>query len=117
MSRGVQRDRRFAFRSFLNGFGSRAIMLGTRVLSGLCLIAVMLGVLYLDEWFAPWYPLWLLLSVIFMGAAAYEFAGLLEAAGCRPSMNSVLGGVMAIVAANWMPHVADSWNAGTQSTL
>ncbi|HYA45046.1 MAG TPA: hypothetical protein VED59_05530, partial [Acidimicrobiales bacterium] len=80
-------------------------MLGTRVLIGLCLIALLLGVLYLDEWFAPWYPLWLLLSALAMGAAAVELAGLLAAAGCRPSMNSVLGGVLAIVAANWMPHL------------
>jgi len=45
-------------------------MLGTRVFIGLCLIALLLGVLYLDEWFAPWYPLWLLLSALAMGAAA-----------------------------------------------
>ena len=92
-------------------------MLGTRVLSGFCLIAVLLGVLYLDEWFAPWFPLWLLLSVLAMGAAAVELAGLLAAAGCRPSMNSVLGGVMAIVAANWMPHLADFLNARAQPSL
>lgn len=92
-------------------------MLGTRVLSGLCLILVLLGVLFLDEWFAPWFPLWLLLSVVAMGAAAVELAGLLAAAGCRPSLNSVLGGVMAIVAANWMPHVAESLYASAQVTL
>lgn len=92
-------------------------MLGTRVLSGLCLIAVLLGVLFLDEWFAPWFPLWLLLSVLAMGAAAVELAGLLAAAGCRPSMNSVLGGVMAIVAANWIPHLADFLNARAQPSL
>ncbi len=89
-------------------------MLGTRVLIGLSLIAVLLGVLYLDEWFAPWFPLWLLLSVVAMGAAAVELAGLLAAAGCPPSLNSVLGGVMAIVAANWMPHVAEFLNASSR---
>jgi len=92
-------------------------MLGTRVFIGLCLIALLLGVLYLDEWFAPWYPLWLLLSALAMGAAAVEVAGLLAAAGCRPSMNSVLGGVLAIVAANWMPHLADFLNARAQPNL
>ncbi len=92
-------------------------MLGTRGLSGLGLIVVLLGVLYLDEWFAPWFPLWLLLSALAMGAAAVELAGLLAAAGCRPSMNSVLGGVLAIVAANWMPHVADFLNARAQPSL
>jgi len=61
--------------------------------------------------------LWLLLSVLAMGAAAVELAGLLAAAGCRPSLNSVLGGVMAIVAANWMPHLADFLNARAQPSL
>jgi phosphatidate cytidylyltransferase len=91
-------------------------MLGTRVLSGLCLIAVMLGVLCLDEWFAPWFPFWLLLAVVSMIAAAVELDGLLTAAGCRPSLNSVLGGVVAILAANWMPHVTDTLNAKAQHT-
>ncbi len=98
------------------GFASRATMLGTRVLSGLCLIAVLLGVLYLDEWFAPWFPFWLLLSVITMTAAAFELGGLLTAAGCPPSLNSVLGGLMAILAANWMPHITDSLNANAQQS-
>jgi len=92
-------------------------MLATRVLIGLSLIALLLGVLFLDEWFAPWFPLWLLLSAFAMGGAAIEMAGLLAAAGCRPSMNSVLGGVLAIVAANWMPHVADFLNAQAQPSL
>ncbi len=92
-------------------------MLGTRVLIGLSLIALLLGVLYLDEWFAPWFPLWLLLSALAMGAAALELAGLLAAAGCGPSMNSVLGGVLAIVVANWMPHMADFLNARAQPSL
>ena len=83
-------------------------MLGTRVLSGLFLIAVLLGVLYLDEWLAPWFPLWFLLSVLALSAAAAELVGLLRTAGCGPSLNSVLGGVAAIVVANWIPHLAES---------
>ena len=82
-------------------------MLGTRVVSGLALIAVLLGVLYLDEWFAPWFPLWLLLSVLALGTAAVELVDLISATGCRPSLNSVLGGVMAIIVANWMPHISE----------
>jgi phosphatidate cytidylyltransferase len=61
--------------------------------------------------------LWLLLSTLAMVAAAIELAGLLAAAGCRPSMNSVLGGVLAIVAANWMPHLAELWSASDQPGL
>ncbi len=92
-------------------------MLGTRVFIGLSLVALLLGVLFLDEWFAPWFPLWLLVAMLGMGAAAVELAGLLAAAGCAPSLNSVLGGVMAIVTANWMPHVADYLNAQSQPGL
>jgi phosphatidate cytidylyltransferase len=83
-------------------------MLGTRVLSGLALIAVLFGVLFLDEWFAPWFPLWFLLSVLALGASALELVYLLGAMSSRPSLNTVLGGVCALVVANWMPHIADS---------
>lgn len=86
---------------------SRAIMLGTRVLTGLSLIGVLLGVLFLDEWLEPWYPLWFLLCTLALMAAAVELVGLLGAAGSRPSLNSVLGGVAAIIAGNWMPHVTE----------
>ncbi|MGO9599054.1 MAG: phosphatidate cytidylyltransferase [Isosphaeraceae bacterium] len=92
-------------------------MLGTRVLSGLFLIAVLLGVLYLDEWLAPWFPLWFLFSVLALSAAAVELVGLLSTAGCGPSLNSVLGGVAAIVVANWVPHVAESLAERTTLSL
>jgi phosphatidate cytidylyltransferase len=82
-------------------------MLGTRVFSGLCLIAVVLGVLFVDEWFAPWFPLWFVLSILALGAASIELVGLLRATSSRPSLNSVLGGVMALVVANWLPHIAE----------
>ena len=84
----------------------RASMLGTRVLSGLCLIAVLLGVLFLDEWFAPWFPFWFILSILAMSTAAIELVGLLRATSTRPSLNSVLGGVMALAVANWLPHLS-----------
>ena len=92
-------------------------MLGTRVLSGLFLIVVLLGVLYLDEWLAPWFPLWFLFSVLALSAAAVELVGLLGTAGCGPSLNSVLGGVTAIVVANWVPHVAESLAERTTFSL
>ncbi len=92
-------------------------MLGTRLLSGFALIAVLLGVLCLDEWFAPWFPFWLLLAVAAMGAATFELAGLLTAAGCRPSLNCGLGGVLAIVVANWLPHVTEFLCVRAQPSL
>ena len=39
-------------------------------------------------------------------AAARELVGLLEATSARPSGNSVIGGVLALLVANWVPHVA-----------
>jgi phosphatidate cytidylyltransferase len=82
-------------------------MLGTRLLSGTVLTALVVGVLYLDEWLAPWYPIWLLLVTIALVAAAVELVGLLRATSSGPSLNSVLGGVMALVVSNWMPHISD----------
>jgi phosphatidate cytidylyltransferase len=90
-------------------------MLGTRVLSGLCLIALLLGVLLLDEWFAPWFPLWFLLSVLALGGAVYELVGLLASTGAGPSLNTALGGVVALVVANWMPHLTESLMGASQS--
>jgi phosphatidate cytidylyltransferase len=80
-------------------------MLGARILSGLSLIALFLGVLYLDEWFSPWFPLWFGLTTVAMGVAALELVKLLRSTSARPSLNSVLGGVMALVVSNWMPHL------------
>ena len=80
-------------------------MLGTRLVIGLSMVAGILLVLYLDEWLAPWFPIWFVLSVIAMGASAMELVGLLRATSARPSGNTVFGGVMALVVANWAPHV------------
>src|SRR5262249_46777336 len=87
--------------------GDCATMLGTRVLSGSILIALVLAPLCLDEWAAPWYPLWFVFSTLVLAAGAVELVGLLRAAGSGPSLNSVLGGVMALVVSNWMPHISD----------
>jgi len=80
-------------------------MLGTRLVIGLSMVAGILLVLYLDEWLAPWFPIWFVLSVIATGASAMELVGLLRATSARPSGNTVFGGVMALVVANWAPHV------------
>jgi phosphatidate cytidylyltransferase len=83
-------------------------MLGTRLVIGLSMVAGILLVLGLDERWAPWFPIWFVLSLIAMGASAMELVGLLQATSARPSGNTVFGGVMALVIANWAPHVTDA---------
>jgi phosphatidate cytidylyltransferase len=80
-------------------------MLGTRLFYGLFMVAGFLFALFADEWFAPWYPFWFLLTAFAVVAGARELIGLLDATSARPSGNSVIGGVCAILAANWIPHL------------
>jgi phosphatidate cytidylyltransferase len=81
-------------------------MLGTRVVFGLLMVAALVGALWVDERFAPWYPFWLLTCGAVMIAASRELVNLLANSTLRPSANSVFGGVLAILIANWVPHLA-----------
>ena len=81
-------------------------MLSTRVFIGLSMVAGLLLALIVDEWMAPWYPFWFVLAGVVFVSAARELIGLLDATGARPSANSVIGGVLALLVANWLPHVA-----------
>ena len=69
--------------------------------------AVFVAVLWLDEKMAPWYPLWLMLTLVLLGASSLEVVGLLKATSAKPSGNTVFGGIIAIGLANWAPHVVD----------
>jgi phosphatidate cytidylyltransferase len=80
-------------------------MLSTRVFIGLSMVAGLLFALIVDEWLGPWYPFWLVLAGFAFVAAAHELIGLLDATSARPSANSVIGGVLALLVANWLPHV------------
>ncbi len=80
-------------------------MLGTRLVTGLTMAGVLVAVLALDEWLAPWFPLWLIVSLMATGVAALELVELLKQTNVRPSGNAVFGGVLAIVMANWVPHI------------
>ncbi len=80
-------------------------MLATRLLSGIALVGILVLVLVLDEWLAPWFPLWLVFSLLASGVAALELVGLLNAGTAKPAGLTVLGGVIAVVLANWAPHV------------
>jgi phosphatidate cytidylyltransferase len=81
-------------------------MLSTRLVSGLMMVAAVVAGLCVDEYFAPWYPCWLLITGFVLVIAARELTQLLDGTSARPSGNSVVGGVLALVAANWLPHIA-----------
>jgi phosphatidate cytidylyltransferase len=80
-------------------------MLGTRLVIGITMVGALLAVLALDEWMAPWFPLWLVVSLVVAGTAALELTELLNATSARPSGNAVFAGVIALVLANWAPHL------------
>jgi phosphatidate cytidylyltransferase len=81
-------------------------MLSTRLLFGLLMVAGLVVALWIDEWFAPWYPFWMLVCAFVMIAASRELVNLLASTTLRASANSVFGGVLALLIANWVPHVA-----------
>jgi phosphatidate cytidylyltransferase len=91
-------------------------MLATRLWFGILMVAGLLVALWLDEWFAPWFPIWFLVCATVMIAAARELNGLLDVTSARPSSNSVLGGVLAILVANWAPHLAESHGPEQESS-
>ena len=80
-------------------------MLATRLATGFTLVAVLLAILILDERLAPWFPLWFVASLVVMGLCSMELVSLLGTTGARPSGNTVFGGTIALVVANWAPHV------------
>jgi phosphatidate cytidylyltransferase len=93
-------------------------MLAHRLLFGAIMVVVFVAVVVLDERLAPWYPGWLLLAVIAMCKTALEVVGLLRRTSAKPSVNTVFGGVLALVAANWAPHVAAAvQQAGLSSSV
>jgi phosphatidate cytidylyltransferase len=83
-------------------------MLATRLIFGLLMVAGLLLALCVDEWFAPWYPFWFALSAFAMVAASRELISLLDATSARTSGNSVIGGVIALLVANWVPHLIET---------
>lgn len=82
-------------------------MLAHRLATGLTLVVLALIGLVLDEHLGPWFPLWLLMASVILGATALEVVGLLDRTSARPSGNTVFGGVLALIVANWAPHIAN----------
>ncbi len=83
-------------------------MLSTRLLFGMLMVVGLIVALWVDEFFAPWFPFWFILSAAAMISAARELTALLDATSASPSGNSVVGGVLAIVIANWAPHLVEN---------
>jgi phosphatidate cytidylyltransferase len=81
-------------------------MLSTRLVSGFLMVAALLAGLWVDQHFAPWFPCWFLVCGFALLAAARELTQLLAVTSARPSGNSVVGGVLALLVANWVPHIA-----------
>ncbi len=81
-------------------------MLASRLATSALLIPGVVAVLIFDQRFAPWFPLWLVASTVIMALCAMEVVSLLSETGARPSGNTVMGGVLALIAANWAPHIA-----------
>ena len=105
------------FGSFLAPLvGSLPIMLLYRLATGAALIAALVAVLIFDERFAPWYPMWLITASVVMVLAAREVIGLLAASGSKASTGLVIGGVLAMVASNWVPHVLGQFAYGSFGT-
>lgn len=93
-------------------------MLVHRLATGSVLVAVLAAVLFVDErFFAPYFPLWFVLCFGVMGWVALEMVSLLNATSARPSGNTVFGGVLAMVVANWAPHVTSAWLGATDPRL
>ncbi len=84
-------------------------MLSTRLAMGLSLVAVLLLILGLDEYLAPWFPLWFAASMFVMGSCAQELVSLLKHTSAKPAGNTVFGGAIALVIANWAPHIVEYW--------
>lgn len=83
-------------------------MLLARITTGTLLVAIFVAALAVDEWLAPWYPIWVLLSAVVLGWTSLELVGLLNRTSARPSGNTVFGGTLAVVAANAMPHLVQA---------
>jgi phosphatidate cytidylyltransferase len=92
-------------------------MLRTRLAIGIPLTITIAAVLFLDVRLDPYFPCWVVAMAVVLVSAAREVVGLLSAADLRPSANAVIGGVAAIVLANWVPHLADHHTSAAYSPL
>jgi phosphatidate cytidylyltransferase len=83
-------------------------MLLKRILASAVIIAVFVAVLAVDDYLAPSFPLWVSLAGVVSAWASLELVGLLSRTSAKPSGPLVIGGVLALVLANWLPHLAEA---------
>src|SRR5579862_7106589 len=83
-------------------------MLGTRVLVGSILAALILGVLFLDNRFEPWYPFLFGVALLLGFVGGHELLGLIFT-GRRPAKWVCYLGISAIVIANWIRPLHTLW--------
>jgi phosphatidate cytidylyltransferase len=87
-------------------------MLRTRLWMGAVLIALVVGVLVVDQWLAPAYPFLFALVLALAAVACWELLALLPAAR-RPAPWLGFAAVVAIIVVNWVPHLGvlpESWD-------
>jgi phosphatidate cytidylyltransferase len=83
----------------------------TRLWTGALLIAIGLGILILDAWLAPWFPVLLVAALCASMLSAIELQGLLPSPGPRPWLTCL--GVALVILANWPSHVlgfGEAWH-------
>ncbi len=76
-------------------------MLIPRLISGFLLAALAAGVILGDSFLAPWYPCLFVAAVLFAGLGARELVALLPEPS-RPHPWLAIGGVLLVIAANWV---------------
>jgi phosphatidate cytidylyltransferase len=81
-------------------------MLRTRLWVGAILIALVVGMLVLDDWLPPWYPFLFATLQILGVIASLELLALLPAAR-RPSLWLCLAAVLGLLLLNWPAHLLD----------
>ncbi len=82
-------------------------MLGTRLVIGFSMVGFLVAVLVVDNGFAPYFPFWLVLSLVATGAAAVEIVNLFSGTEARASGATVVPGALAVVLSNWAPHLVN----------
>jgi phosphatidate cytidylyltransferase len=84
-------------------------MLGARLWIGAVLIALIAGVLVVDQYLAPWFPFLLALILGLSLVSTLELLHMLKAE-VRPASWLCCLGIVAVTAANWLPHVMPAPN-------